>query len=440
MQASVRVRDNLALARAQAEARDRDLPLDILFCLDPAYPGANARSLAFLLDGLEDTARSLEALGSTLTVALGPAGPSLAAAGATAALVVFDRAYLPFARAQRRHVADLLPCPVVEVEDNASVPVTLVSEKEEWSAATLRRKLLRLVGQEPALPQARPGLAPGRPDRLAEDLARAGIPVLTQRPDRSLLGRLGADPSVHPTDLPGGETAALARWRAFLDDKLDRYDAERNDPNRDGASGLSPYFHFGHLSPLTLVADLQARGLWDPASKFVDEALVRRELSLNFVVHNPEAARYEGLPAWARRTLGEHRDDRRPYLYTRDEWEGARTHDPAWNAAQRQLVATGTIHNYLRMYWGKKILEWSADPATAFADALFLNDKYALDGRDPNSVAGVAWCFGKHDRPWGDRPVFGSVRSMTYGGLKRKFDIGAYERRWTDPGEFTLRS
>jgi deoxyribodipyrimidine photo-lyase len=451
MQASVRVRDNLALAWAQAEARNRNLPLEVLFCLDPGYPGANARSFAFLLDGLGEVGEALENRGIGFTVAQGPALPTLAAAGPGTTIAVFDRGYLPFARRLRFQAADILPCPVVEVEDNASVPVALVSGKQEWSAATLRPKLMRLAGQEGPLPQVRDGET-RRGGHLAEDLARAGIPVLPGRPSRAWLARLPVDTSVGPTSLKGGETAALARWQRFLDEKLDRYDTDRSDPNLDGSSGLSPYLHFGHLSPVTLVADLQARGLWrepvtfrasgeDPASKFVDEALVRRELSLNLVWNNPEAASYSGLPAWARRTLEEHAADRRPWVYTRANWEAARTHDPAWNAAQRQLVATGTIPNYLRMYWGKKILEWSPDPARAFSEALYLNDKYALDGRDPNSIAGVAWCFGMHDRPWGDRPIFGTVRSMTYGGLKRKFDIAAYERRWaTDPGEFTLQS
>jgi deoxyribodipyrimidine photo-lyase len=452
MQASVRIRDNLALARAQSEARTRGLPLEVLFCLDPTYPGANARSFAFLLDGLEDVWIALNDRGIRLTVARGPAVPTLAAAGPGTALAVFDRGYLPFARRQRFQAAEALSCPILEVEDNASVPVSLVSPHQEWTAATLRPKLMRLAGREGPFPGVPSAALSGHGDRLASDLARAGIETLPGPPSRKWLDRLEVDGSVGPTPLRGGEAQAEVLWNKFLDDKLERYDTERNDPNLDGASRLSPYLHFGHLSPVSLIADLQVRGLWrepvsfraageDAASKFVDEALVRRELSFNLVWYQPEAASYRGLPAWAKRTLDDHTADRRPWVYTRSDWEASRTHDPAWNAAQRQLVATGTMPGYLRMYWGKKILEWSADPAQAFADALALNDKYALDGRDPNSVAGVAWCFGMHDRPWGERPVFGTVRSMTYGGLKRKFDIGAYERRWgAPPEEFTLQS
>jgi len=444
MQASVRVRDNLALAWAQQEAQTRGLPLDVLFCLDATYHEANARSFAFLLDGLEDASLSLEALGLHLSVALSPAPPAVAAAGARAALVVFDGAYLPGARLQRHHIAAWLPCPVVQAEDNAAVPVKTVSLKDEWAAATLRPKLMRLASLEPFLPQPRPGLVAENAAALAEDLEQAGISVLNRRPGRGLLPELAVDPGVPPTELRGGEVQAWARWEHFRDHKLDAYDQARNDPNVDGQSGLGPFLHFGHLSPVSLVEDLKRRGLWrepttfrrageDPVSKFLDEVLVRRELSLNYVRFNPDHASWLGLPDWARKTLGDHRNDPRPALYDRSQWEAGHTHDEVWNAAQYQLASTGILHGYLRMYWGKKILEFSADPAQAYLDALYLNNKYALDGRDPNSYAGVAWCFGKHDRPWARRPVYGMVRSMTAGGLHRKFDVDEYVRRFTPP-------
>jgi len=444
MQASVRVRDNLALAWAQREARERNLPLEVLFCLDAGFPEANARSFAFLLDGLADVARGLEAQGLRLTVARSPAVPAVQAAGATAAVVVFDRAYLPFARRQRHEVALGLPCPVVMAEDNAAVPVRAVSDKDEWAAATLRPKLMRQAGVEPFLPRPLPGIASSRPTDLVEDLAAAGIAVVDPARGRDLLADLAVDTGVGPTALVGGEGEAWARWEEFRDHRLEAYDEARNDPNLDGASGLAPYLHFGHLSPLSLMEDLKRRDLWqepttfrsagsDPVSKFLDEALVRRELSFNFVLYNADHPTWLSLPPWARKTLGDHAADPRAAVYDRAAWEAGRTHDRVWNAAQHQLVSTGTIHGYLRMYWGKKLLEWSADPAQAYLDALYLNNKYALDGRDPNSYAGVAWCFGKHDRPWGERAVYGLVRSMTAGGLRRKFDVDAYVARFTPP-------
>jgi deoxyribodipyrimidine photo-lyase len=441
MQASVRIRDNLALTLAADDARARGLPLEVLFCLDASYPEANARSFAFLLDGLGDVSEGLAALGLHLTVALSPAVPAVTAAGAQAATVYFDRAYLPWARHQRMAVAQALPCPVVMAEDNASVPVKTVSDKDEWAAATLRPKLMRLATLEPPLPPVQPG-APSDPASLAADLARAGIVVLSSRPHRGLVDTLGVDASVGPTPLVGGETEAWARWEHFRDHKLEAYDTARNDPTVDGQSGLGPALHFGHISPVTITADLKSRGLWqepvsyrkageDPVSKLLDELLVRRELSFNFVLHNPHHATWLSLPDWARKTLTDHAGDRRASVYHRAAWEAGRTHDAVWNAAQHQLASTGILHGYMRMYWGKKILEWSADPAQAYQDALYLNNKYALDGRDPNSYAGVAWCFGKHDRPWGERPVYGLVRCMVESGLRRKFDVDEYVRRFT---------
>jgi len=444
MQASVRVRDNLSLALAQRQARDSGLPLEVLFCLDTSYPDANARSFAFLLDGLEDVAASLEALGLTLTVALSPAVPAVTAAAVRAATVYFDCAYLPFARQQRMEIARKLACPVIMAEDNAAVPVTTVSEKDEWSAATLRPKLMRLASLEPFLPRALETGIASRPSELKADLHSAGIAFLEHRPTRALLDHLPLDRKVAPTLLKGGESAAWARWELFRETKLETYDQNRNDPNLDGQSGLAPGLHFGHLSPVSLMEDLKKLGLWkeptsyrkageDPVSKFLDEVLVRRELSFNYVRFNPRHATWLGLPDWARKTLTNHYQDPRTATYQRAEWETGQTHDSIWNAAQYQLASTGVLHGYLRMYWGKKILEWSADPAQAYLDALYLNNKYALDGRDPNSYAGVAWCFGKHDRPWGERAVYGLVRCMTAGGLRKKFDVDRYVRRFTPP-------
>ncbi|HOX14457.1 MAG TPA: deoxyribodipyrimidine photolyase, partial [Spirochaetales bacterium] len=229
---------------------------------------------------------------------------------------------------------------------------------------------------------------------------------------------------------PPGEEAARTRFDTFLNTGLDRYDADRNDPTLDGTSGMSPYLHFGQVSPVLLARKVLERGGAGAAS-FIEQLTVRRELSLNLVRFLPDAYdRWEGLPDWARRTLRDAAGDKRDYLYSRSDFEAARTHDPYWNAAQNQLVRSGSIHNYMRMYWGKKMLEWSADPREAYGTALYLNDRYALDGRDPNGYAGVAWCFGRHDRPWAGRAVFGTVRYMNAAGLRRKFDADVYAKAW----------
>jgi deoxyribodipyrimidine photo-lyase len=194
---------------------------------------------------------------------------------------------------------------------------------------------------------------------------------------------------------------------------------------------MSPYLHFGQISPLYIALQIRkARGI-NKANKeaYLEELIVRRELSMNYCYYNPEYDSYSGLPDWAKKTLKAHRGDKREYVYSIEDLEDAQTHDPYWNAAQREMVLTGKMHNYMRMYWGKKLIEWSATPEQAFKCALYLNNRYELDGRDPNSFTGVAWCFGKHDRPWSERPIFGSVRYMNAAGLERKFDMEAYIRK-----------
>jgi deoxyribodipyrimidine photo-lyase len=212
---------------------------------------------------------------------------------------------------------------------------------------------------------------------------------------------------------------------------LAEYHLSSDDPGTNLQSGLGAYLHFGQLSPLTVArAVAGARGVPEGArDAFLEQLIVRRELSLNMVHYDPAYDRYESLPDWARGTLARHARDRRSYQYDRDRLERAETHDPYWNAAMREARSTGIMHGYMRMYWGKKILEWSQTPQQAFAVALALNNRWLLDGRDPNSYAGVAWCFGRHDRPWPERPVFGTVRSMTSAGLERKFDMEGYLRR-----------
>ncbi len=445
MQASVRVTDNLALVEALRLGAQTSSAVAVVFCLDPAFPEATARSFAFLLDGLSDVNASLASRKIPFAVVVGPPDTVIPVAADRARSVVFDKGYLPVQRRWRAEIAGKLRVPVREVEDNVAVPLALVSDHDEWMAATLRPKLMRLASLEPEAPEGTLEATPPFPLPFPwqEFLANQGLTVVDASVGRGLLEVLKPGGPV-PVALPGGEAAALARWRHFRDEKLDRYNDDRNDPLVDGQSGLAPYLHFGQLSPLTIMNDLKKAGRWvealsyrrageDPVSKFLDEVLVRRELSANFVWYNPDFATWAGLPAWARATLQNHRLDRRAYLYTDQECEEARTHDAAWNAAQTQLVETGTMHGYLRMYWGKKLLEWSADPAAAMALALRLNNRYALDGRDPNSWAGVAWCFGKHDRPWGERAVYGTVRCMTSGGLAKKFDLPAYVRRFSAP-------
>jgi len=223
-------------------------------------------------------------------------------------------------------------------------------------------------------------------------------------------------------DLPSGTGAARGQLRRFLEKGLPQYADFRSDPRRDVTSGLSPYLHFGQISPVEVAWEVSRVG-GPGADAFLEELIVRRELALNFVWYNPDYDRWEGLPHWAWETLQAHAADPRPALYPLEDLEAARTDDPVWNAAQSALVRTGRMHNYLRMYWGKRLLVWTARPEEALRIGLYLNNKYALDGRDPSSYAGVGWCLGLHDRPFPERPIFGRVRSMTPEGIRRKFSL-----------------
>jgi deoxyribodipyrimidine photo-lyase len=247
---------------------------------------------------------------------------------------------------------------------------------------------------------------------------------------------LGVDTSVLPVDdVHGGAIAARERLDRLISHRLVRYADDRNTPGSGIQSGLSPYLHFGQISPLEVaLAVRNADAVSETArAAFLEELIVRRELALNFTERNPRYDQYEGLPEWARESLAEHANDPRESMYDRETLCEARTHDPFWNAAQREMLETGTMHGYMRMYWGKKILEWSATPEQAFETALWLNNRYELDGRDPNGFAGVAWCFGKHDRGWPERPVFGKIRYMNANGLRRKFDMAPYLARFSGP-------
>jgi deoxyribodipyrimidine photo-lyase len=316
-----------------------------------------------------------------------------------AAMIVCDCGYLRHQRRWRARVAKESPCAVVQVESDVVVPMAAVGRR----APRPKRDSLGI---------SVPGAVDGLDDALLESLAL----------DRSVSPVAGAR---------GGTSRALALLHSFIEEKLPFYADERNDPGLETQSGLSPYLHFGQVSPITIArAVRRASGVSEAARvAFLEQLIVRRELSMNFVAHTAAYDSFACLPAWARATLAAHARDARPHQYSARQLEEGRTHDPYWNAAMSEMRLTGRLHGYMRMYWGKKIIEWSPSPAAAFRSALRLNNRYFLDGRDPNSYAGVAWCFGLHDRPWQQRPIFGMVRYMNESGLRRKFDIEGYVRR-----------
>jgi len=427
MQRAQRASCNHALEYAVREANGLGLPLVAVFGITQRFPDGNARSYAFMLEGLRDTARRFEERGIKLVVKVRPPVDAVRDLADGAALVVVDRGYLRIERRWRERVARRLSCRLVQVESDAIVPVETASEKEEYAAYTIRPKIQehrdKFLVELEETPLERDSLSveyedDGQLDAL-EDIG-------------DLLNRLRINRSASAVDtFLGGTSQAQALLDDFIAHKLDRYADGRNDPSQDYLSHMSPYLHFGQISPLDIA--LRVRNVRDGEAEnveaYLEELIVRRELSMNFCTYNPEYDSLACLPGWASETLEAHADDPREYVYDERTLEAGRTHDPYWNAAQQEMVLTGKMHGYMRMYWGKKILEWSPDPEVAFRVALTLNNRYELDGRDPNGFAGVAWCFGNHDRAWAEREVYGKVRYMSAGGLERKFDIDAYVRK-----------
>jgi deoxyribodipyrimidine photo-lyase len=420
MQAAQRAGTNHALEYAVGVSNELRKPLVVLFGLTGHYPEANERHYAFMLDGLKETRRRLRDRGIPLIVRRGEPDEVVTAFGREAAFVVVDDGYVRPERHWRTAAARALACPLVEVATNVIVPVEAASPKEEYSAATLRPKIYRRLDDflRP-LKETPLRIRPVEPDLESFEIEDTDAALARLDIDRSV-GRVAGS--------RGGAAEAEKRLRAFVGRKLRAYAEDRNDPSLDGRSGLSPYLHFGQISPVAVALAVKKGPAYGQAA-FLEELIVRRELSFNFVRYNPAYDRFEGLPEWCRATLLEHARDGRAYVYSPAELERAATRDAYWNAAQKEMVLTGKMHGYMRMYWGKKILEWSPSPRQAYRTALALNNAYELDGRDPNGFAGVAWTFGKHDRPWGRRPVYGTVRSMTEAGLRRKFDMDAYVRR-----------
>lgn len=417
MQQSQRAHFNPALEYAIEQAGALDLPVLVCFGLT-AFPEANARHYGFMLRGLAEAAGALAERGIGFVLRKQPPHELARELAAEAALVVCDRGYLKIQRTWRAKLAEGLDRRLVQVEGDVVVPVETASPKHEYAARTLRPKVQRLwdefLDDLPATPLRRRWTAPPIPGGL--DLADVAAVLADLRIDHGV-------PEVRR--FAPGEAAARARLAAFAGGLLPRYADERGKPERGVASHMSPYLHFGQISPVEIALAVRRAGAEAGAAVYLEELIVRRELAANHALYEPRYDAWDSLPDWARRTLADHAGDERPYLYDRAAFEAAETHDPYWNAAMREMRATGYMHNHMRMYWGKKILHWSASPQEAFETTLALNNRWSLDGRDPNSFTNVGWLFGLHDRPWGPQPVFGTVRSMGQNTF-RKFDAEAY--------------
>ncbi len=415
--------DNWALLYARELAAKAKAPLAVAFNLVPRFLGATMRQYAFMLKGLKEVEAALANKGAAFFLLTGEPGETLPrfVKNHRISAVVTDFDPLRIKRAWKDDVAGNLAVPLYEVDAHNIVPCRFVSDKQEFGAYTLRPKIRRLLPEFmtefPRLRRHAYGW-PGSVEPVDWDRALRGV-----KADRSVAEVDGIKP---------GEKAGMTALRRFVRERLDRYSLESNDPNKEAQSGLSPYLHFGQLSAQRVALEVHAADAGEEAkAAFLEQLIVRRELSDNYCQYNPEYDSFDGMHRWAKETLDSHRDDPREYVYTADAFEEARTHDPLWNAAQTEMVKTGRMHGYMRMYWAKKILEWSASPEEAFAIAIYLNDRYELDGRDPNGYTGIAWSIGGlHDRPWRERPIFGKIRYMSYNGCRSKFDVDAYIRRW----------
>lgn len=461
MTAQRRTHWNFALQHAVARAQELQRPLLILEALRAGYPWASDRLHRFILDGMEGNARRLAGIPLTYYAYVEPepdAGSGLLEALAeNAALVVADDAPIFFLRRMVDAAAKRLDVRLEGVDSNGLLPLA-VATRPFLRAVDFRRFIQRalpehlvcmpaedpLEGVELPAPVALPEKLSKRWPNLADALAEGNPPDPADLP---------IDHGVVPASIPGGQEAATKRLYDFLEHGLPRYQEGRLDIENPSPSGLSPYLHFGHISPHQIFAALTEVEDWSPdqlndekirgqregywgmsanAEAFLDQLATWRELGYNTAHHQGRASEsYDSLPEWAIKSLAEHAGDSREHLYELETLESATTYDELWNAAQRQLVRDGTIHNYLRMLWGKKILEWSPSPQAALDVMWHLNNKYALDGRNPNSTSGIFWCLGRYDRAWGpERPIFGKIRYMSSDSARRKLRLGSYLERY----------
>ena len=414
-----RAADNWALLWAQDLALSRGAPLAVMFCLVPEFLNAAERQYGFMLKGLAEVERDLAKKNIPFHLLIG--NPEIAVPDWLRTndiqVLVTDFDPLRIKRAWKKSISEIIRIPFYEIDTHNVVPCWVSSQKREYGAYTIRPKIRRNLAE---YLEEFPGL---KTHAIAWKKKAA-------KPQWDKVRRaIQADRSVAEVAwIRPGEKEAHRSLLKFIKHTLPHYEEGRNDPVVRGQSDLSPYLHFGQLSAQRVALEVtKTDAPENEKNAFLEELIVRRELSDNFCFYNPDYDRFAGFPEWARKTLDQHRKDPRPYLYSLKQFENGDTHDDLWNAAQMEMVKWGKMHGYLRMYWAKKILEWTPSPETALDTAICLNDRYELDGRDPNGYAGIAWSIGGgHDRAWNERNVFGKIRFMSYNGCKSKFDVKKY--------------
>ena len=430
MQMFKRTSHNHALVWAIRKANELKLPLVVYEGLKYYYPWASDRLHTFILEGVEEKRKEFERLGIRYIFYLQKDETSpkntVAALAKGAALIVTDDFPCFIIPEHNRRISEQAEIAVHAVDSNGVIPLSKF-DKEEYGAYTIRPKVKKILSNH---------LNPFDEETIEKDSTRVEVScpetAVTSATIRNLVSECDIDHSVKPSPIyHGGSANGRARLEKFVDEILPDYDTARNKPERDGSSRLSPYLHFGFLSPLEIALAVQdAAAPQESKDAYLEELIVRRELSYNMTRFNPNYDSLRALPAWVHETMREHADDARQFNYTLEELEAGETHDELWNAAQREMVETGEMHNYVRMLWGKNVIAWTPSYEVAFETLVHLNNKYCLDGRNPNSYAGILWCFGKHDRPWMERPVFGKMRYMTTGSTGKKFDSKKYIE-WT---------
>jgi len=418
MQRDQRVHDNWALIYAREKAIEKNSSLYVVFNLTPNFLEATIRQYGFMLKGLEEIERELSKYNIPFYVTFGEPGESIPkfVQRINASILVTDFNPLKVIGKRKDSVAKNIGIPFHEVDAHNIIPCWITSPKLEYAAYTIRPKIYKIL-----------------PDFLDEFPNLKKMNPLQTKPDKidweSIKKKLKINFSIPEADwIIPGEKAAHKTLEIFLKQKFENYDKRRNDPTLNAQSDISPHLHFGNISAQRIALAVQPLIEYPESQKsFLEELIIRRELADNFCFYNNDYDSFDGFNSCAKESLDLHRKDKRDFVYTLKQFENAKTHDPLWNAAQIEMAVKGKMHGFMRMYWAKKILEWTKSPEDAMDIAIYLNDKYELDGRDPNGYAGIAWSIGGvHDRAWTERRVFGKIRYMNFAGCKRKFDVNLY--------------
>ncbi len=425
MQSSQRISYNFALKKAIEISNTIKKPLIVLFVITK-FPNANASHYKFMIEGLKEASKELRERKIKFSVKINEdIFDEFIKYEKHCDYIVLDKGYLKFHKLLYNRIFN--HCEknkVVQIEDNVVIPVEEASNKEEYSAATFRRKISSKIDERVL-------------DFYLEDIKINSLNIqfdgeidLEKTTFEDIMKKLKLkEDKVINYNFKGGYSNSLKNLKDFLENKIKYYEEKRNFPELDYQSNLSPYIHFGNISPLEILFHCMKQN-YKSRDAFLEELIVRRELAVNFVYYNKNYDNIFCLNEWAYKTLKEHESDERKFIYSLEELENAKTHDVYWNAAQKEMISTGKMHGYMRMYWGKKIIEWTQKIEEAYNTAIYLNDKYELDGRDANGYTGIAWCFGKHDRAWKERYIFGKIRYMNDKGLERKFDIKKYASKF----------